>query len=230
LLSCAFFDARATSRLKALARLRSPQWSAALDYTPGTSPFQTKGIRFLGTESFFGKASPEGMTAVYSQITDPALLRFIQQKFLAASWYDALPVASLIRAEARALKLPVEDYLRQRTEWQAKSDFNGVYRALLKLTTPKSLVERMPKMLSRYHNFGAMQIVEEDTRRLKLAFSGAPAPLGFWLSTVIGTYTRCVVEYCGAPLPDTRVGAMRSDGELHGVDLVRFDIELSWGR
>lgn len=200
-----------------------------MEYAPGTSPFHTKGILFLGTESFFAQTTSAGMGAVYAQIADPALLAFIQQKFLAGSWYDALPVAPLIRAEARALKLTTEDYLRVRTEWQAKSDFNGIYRAILKLTTPKSIVDRLPKIVQRYYDFGEMKVLDEDTRRLKIACDGMPAVLGFWLSTIFGTYARSVIGFCGAPLPAARTSALRPAGSKHGVDLVRFEFELSWG-
>jgi hypothetical protein len=200
-----------------------------MEYAPGTSPFHTKGILFLGTESFFAQASSAGMGAVYAQIADQALLAFIQQKFLAGSWYDALPVAPLIRAEARALKMTTEDYLRVRTEWQAKSDFNGIYRALLKLTTPKSIVDRFPKIVQRYYDFAELTVLAEDSRRLKISCDGIPAVLGFWMSTIFGTYARSVIGFCGAPLPAARTSALRPCGTKHGVDISRFEIELSWG-
>ena len=199
------------------------------DYAPGTSPFHTKGVLYLGTQAFFREKSPAGISIVHEHLGDPALVAFIQQRFLAASWYDALPAAPLVRAEARSLRLSVEDYLHERTIWQAKSDFNGIYRALLKLTSPQAIVDRFPKIVQRYYDFGKLTAVEHDARRLHLLCEGIPAPLTFWLSNIFGTYARTVVGFCGAPLPSARVSGLRVDGESRGIETSRFIVELTWG-
>jgi hypothetical protein len=199
------------------------------DYAPGTSPFHTKGVLYLGTMAFFAEKSPAGMSIVHEQISDPALLAFIQQRFLAGSWYDALPAAPLIRAEARALKMTVDDYMHVRTVWQAKSDFNGIYRALLKYTSPKSLVDRFPRVVQRYYDFATLTTLGLDDRRVQLLCEGVPAPLAFWLSSVFGTYARTIVSFCGAALPSARVFGLRVEGEKYGVELSRFIVELTWG-
>src|SRR5687768_13596595 len=96
--------------------LRGPPPPAVLTTAePGTSPFHVKGNVYLGTQQFFATQVEGGVAALIAAIDDPKLKDFIQQKFLPVAWYDALPAAPLIRAEAKAMGLKVSHYLRLRS-------------------------------------------------------------------------------------------------------------------
>src|ERR1700748_3163446 len=106
-------------------------------FAPGTSPFRVKGSVYLATHEFFAQRVRGGMDTLYAELrNEPALLAFMQQKFLPSSWYDVLPVAQLIEAEARAMGVPLGQYLRVRTRYQADRDIAGVYRFIMRLVSP----------------------------------------------------------------------------------------------
>ncbi|HEU4537736.1 MAG TPA: hypothetical protein VFS00_26630, partial [Polyangiaceae bacterium] len=72
-------------------------------FRPGQSPFLTKGSIYLGSQEFAAARVAGGWDAVVAQTAhDPELQAFAGQRFLAASWYDALPLVALAKAGARA--------------------------------------------------------------------------------------------------------------------------------
>src|SRR6516225_6947328 len=116
-----------------LAQWKQPELALPL----GTGPFHVKGVVYLGTQKYFTNDVPNGMARLAETIDDPLVRDFIAQRFLAASWYDVLPVAPLIRAEAEVCGQTVAQYMRKRAAFQAREDIGGVYRWLLKLASPE---------------------------------------------------------------------------------------------
>ena len=99
---------------------RSAKWTQpALALPLGTGPFHVKGVIYLGTQKYFLEQVPDGMARLTETIEAPELRAFIQQKFLPSSWYDVLPVAPLIRAEAEVSQLSVREYMQRRAAFQA---------------------------------------------------------------------------------------------------------------
>lgn len=201
---------------------------AQIPFAPGESPFHVKGNLYAGTQKFFASQVPGGLEALYKEIDDPALLAFIQQKFLAASWYDVLPVVPLIRAESRTMRLPIAAYLRHRAVFQAKQDIGGVYRFLLKLVSPEKVGLRLPNLLSQIFDFGKNEALSPEKGRIETTLHGYPGVLWEWYSTAFAVYSETALTLAGAKRAAVVARPPENERIEHGVQLVRFRIDCRW--
>jgi hypothetical protein len=161
------------------------------------SPFRTKGVLYLGTQTFFHENSPKGIEAVAEQLPAGRLREFVTQRFLAGGQYEVMVVPALIAAEARAMRTSLDRYLLQRTRWQAEKDIHGVYRILLKLTSPEAVVARLPKVITQMFNFGAPVVEVLGPKRAQVLVTGIPAALIPWLQFGFRVYCETAVELAG---------------------------------
>jgi hypothetical protein len=197
-------------------------------HAPGESPFCVKGTIYIGTNKFFTKEVPGGLDALYAQIEDPKLLAFIQQKFLPSSWYDVLPVAPLIRAEARAMKLTVAHYLKQRTVFQAKEDIHGVYRFLLRLLSPEMVGKRLPRLLTQIFNHGTNDTRLVEPGWIQSVLDGYPRILWEWYSTAFQVYAETALVIAGAKKASGIVRPPEGERIEQGVPLMRMRLDVRW--
>jgi hypothetical protein len=197
-------------------------------FPPGKSPFHVKGGVYIGTQKYFAKQVKGGLDALHAEIKDPALLEFIQQKFLPSSWYDVLPVYELIRAESRALGQTVARYLHERAVFQVEQDIGGVYRFLLKLASAQSVALRLPRMLTQVLDFGEHDAKQVAPGHVEAKLRGYPAMLWEWYSSAFTVYSERALALAGAREPVTLVRNAEPDGAREGVELIRFDMDVRW--
>src|SRR5581483_330625 len=183
-----------------------------------------------GTQKYFASQAPGGLESLWAQISDPALLAFIQQKFLPSSWYDVLPVYELIRAESRVFGLTVARYLQQRARFQIAQDVGGVYRVLLKLTSSESVALKLPRILTQVLDFGTHDAKQVEPGRVEAVLAGYPAMLWEWYENAFQVYAQRALELAGARGASAAVRDPEPDGERNGVELIRFRIECRWSR
>jgi hypothetical protein len=206
-----------------VATFRSP-------FAPGESPFHVKGGIYLGTHRYFATEVEGGLDALWSQVADPALLAFMQQKFLPSSWYDVLPVYELIRAESRATRKTVARYLKDRATYQVERDIGGVYRFLLKIVSAESIALRLPRMLTQVLDFGKHDATQVAPGRVEAQLTGYPAMLWEWYATAFQVYAERALTLAGARDATVLVRAPESDGEQEGVELIRFRMDCQWSK
>jgi hypothetical protein len=199
-------------------------------FSPGESPFRTKGSIYLGSQAFADERTPGGWAAVVAQVAhDQALARFAAQRFLAASWYDALPLIELARAGARAANLPYPAFARQRTEWQAERDLSGLYRVLLRLTSPDVVIDRIGRMSLQRFNFGTSRVEIVDEKRVRAVRGGVPRPFASWQVAMSEPYTTHLMRLAGARDPSFLAApSFEVDGVAHGVPTVSIVFEGRW--
>jgi hypothetical protein len=197
-------------------------------YAPGTSPFHVKGGIYSGTIKFFNEKVEGGAEQLFREIRDPQLNAFIQQKFLPSSWYDVLPCAPLIRAEARILGMSVTGYLKHRAAYQAAQDLSGVYRLLLKLVSPTMVAERLPRLVGQIFDFGTTESTVESPRHHLLRMNGLPSVLYEWVSTAFVVYAETTLKAAGARACKVALRAPIPDGEAHGVPLSAVVLDAEW--
>lgn len=193
----------------------------------GASPFHAKGVLYLGTQSFFEANLRGGLAAFAADIDRPELRAFITQKFLAASWYDVMPVPALIAYEARALRMELEQYLLHRTRWQAKKDLGGVYGWVLKLASPEMVMSRLPRIFLQMFDFGTLDATPVKDHHARMALGAIPEPLERWLTTAFGVYCDTALKLAGAVRSESRV-TTSPDGARAGVPLVKLTCDVSW--
>ncbi len=193
----------------------------------GDSAFHVKGVLYLGTISFFDKTVRGGIQALYDEIHDAALLAFIQQRFLPASWYDVLPAPRLVACEARAMRLDVPGYLLHRTKYQANTDLGGIYRFVLKLASPELVIKRLPRIATQMFDFATPSSTLDEKNRATVRIAGIPAVCGDWLETSFGVYTETALRLAGAQ--GIIIDARRNDeGRQHGEPVIALELDVRW--
>lgn len=197
------------------------------EFELGKSPFRTKGVLYLGTQSFFAEHVRGGMDALASEIDDPALRAFITQKFLPSSLYDVTPVPALIAYEARALRMTLDDYLLHRTRHQAKKDLGGVYAWLLRLASPHLIATRLPKIMTQMFDFATAEIVSDEPSEAIARLGNIPAHLAPWLEVGVTVYAETALKLAGAT---ANVGdpQIRPSGTRAGLPLVDLVVTIGW--
>lgn len=96
-----------------------------LPFAAGSSPFRLKGIVYRAHCEYAAAFIPGGERAVNAMLTRSDLRAFFEQRFLASSWYDALPIVPIWHACAQVLQMNASEFLRIRTRHQARQDIHG---------------------------------------------------------------------------------------------------------
>lgn len=194
----------------------------------GQSPFHGKGALYLATREFFDHNIQGGFDALVSEIEEPELKAFIAQRFLPSGWYDLLPARSLMGYAARALRMPVDDYLLYRVRYQARRDLSGIHAWVLRMAPPSLVAPRLPTVLARTFDFATAESHAEARDSLVLSIHGVPVLLADWFRVVLQVYAETAMKLAGAqtvtlePLPSTR------EGERGGLPLLRLQACLRW--
>src|SRR5262249_12516841 len=122
------------------------QSAADLPFPAGSSPFRIKGNAYINNRLFAALRVPGGIDAVIASLRHPELQAFFSQRFLASSWYDYFPLLLITRVEVVLMGRPWPEVLHTMGEALADRDLGGIYKLLLKFTSPKEAMLRMPKV------------------------------------------------------------------------------------
>ena len=169
-----------------------------MGFAPGTSPFRCKGVVYKGLLASADERCPGGTAAVMARIEDPALRAFFERPFLAASYYDLLPIVPFGQVAAHIAGMPYLAYVRDGGRWQAQQDVHGIYRVLLHLATPRMVCARLPRLTLQYFDFGRTtgHLVGHD--RYESSMSGIPRPILAWLQAALTGFIPVALETAGA--------------------------------
>ena len=107
--------------------------SKPLPCRPGESPFKIKGGAYRGHLDYVAEQVPGGVEEMLRGFRDPALAEFFQQKFLASTFYDILPLVVAGYVCARQARKSFSEFVRVRSRYPAERDVSGIYRMLIKL-------------------------------------------------------------------------------------------------
>jgi hypothetical protein len=195
---------------------------------PEASSFRVKGIVYKRTHEYFQEKHPSGPSAVLEHLPSDALRAFFEQPFTAGGWYDALPIAPLIRAEARALGQPLPAYLRERAEFQAKLDVNGLYRVLLKLASPELVASRLPRLVGQIVDFGSVELSDQRKGHIVATIRGMPQILTEWYSSAITVYCEVALGLAGSSSPRVRLTGAPITATKDGQPLVDLTYEVDF--
>lgn len=200
----------------------------SLPFAPGESPFRVKGTAYRGHLEYTEKNVAGGVAGMLADFRDPRLRHFFEQPFLAATLYDVFPLAIAGIVCAARVGQPFLEFVRVRSEAQAKSDVSGVYKVLLALTSPEAVAARLPRLVGQYFDFGQTELVEKGPGRVVASRTGLPRALAPWYATVSQAYVQIVVAQAGGKDVRSHVSGVRSEGQRAGLPIVTLDLEVTW--
>lgn len=198
------------------------------EFDPGASPFRAKGTVYRALFESADARVPGGRAAVLARLEDPRLAAFYAQPFLAASSYDILPLVHFAMVGARLLGVGFAEFVRGGAAFTARRDMDGIYKVLLKLASPAAVVQRLPRILLQYFNFGKIEGRFTSERAYEAVATGIPRPMIVWLINVGHGFMPVVMEHAGAHNVEVRVIPGAPEGEEHGIALMRLTFTITW--
>ena len=171
---------------------------------------------------------PGGLAAVRAGLPTPALRDFAGQSFLAASWYDAMPMPELDAVAAKLCGREFNRFVRESARVQAAGEFRGVYRAFLTLLAPATVATYLPRLSAQYYDFGEVRVRRASPHSVDVVRAGLPRALVGYLTLVGEPYLATALELSGARCVRFVNQEPQPDGARAGYALVRMNVAVSW--
>ncbi len=194
---------------------------------PGESPFHIKGVAYLGHLDWVDKHFP-GKRPAFLALLSPSMRAFFGQTFLAIQQHDFLPLASAGHACARALNMGFVEFVEMRGRHQASLDLSGVYRVLLKVASPKLIAGKLPKVMSKYFDFGGVRLISEEDYKVRFEVDRVPTLVVDWFRGCYTGYVEVTLAAAGAQLPTLDIDAQPAPA-LHGFSAHKLVGTVRWG-
>jgi hypothetical protein len=194
----------------------------------GKSPFRAKGVNFRNVLAFAEAKVQGGQAQFLARLHHHDLRAFMAQPFLAASWYDALALIPLIAELSRELHLSTQQCARELAGFVVKRDATGIYKLLLKITTPESLLERSTHTARQYFDFVKSDFTRVDPRVYRLTHSGIPQVAATTYMNIVEGFVDAGLALAGAKEVRQRWERPQPLGIVSGVEIVRLEREIRW--
>ena len=204
-----------------------------LPFAPGASPFHIKGSVYVSTLRRTAETAPDGLARAIAALDDPALQAFFRQKFLAGGWYDYLPILMFARiTNVLVVGSTKEQALEERLQWTAKlhaeQDVGGLYKFLLRFTSPEAAMQRMPGIYRQYYDFGRVETTILGEGVADSVVHGWPELAARFFQIYNREFNDRVLVLAGARDTKAVYAPFEPDGETAGVPLVRMRIRTTW--
>jgi hypothetical protein len=194
----------------------------------GRSPFRQRGSVYLSNFEFWEKVVPGGVAAVRAQVNDPAMDRFLAQRFVSSDFYDALPSAFLSVAAARVRKVPIYSHLREHGIFLAERSFSGFSSVVLRVLSHEVVASWLPRLSASYHQFGTVETSRAGPGVIRGQRRGMPRMfLHVWGTTATEVIER-ILARCGAEAPRVHVLEPEPDGRVSDYEVFRVPFEVRW--
>ncbi len=201
-------------------------WRFEPDKLPADSPFMGRGILFSAVVAYIKEKSAGGLAAVKAALGPHA--DETDRIYLAAAEY---PIAGLVRIAAAAATANQRDlfpFIRERAVATADADLRGIYKLLLKVTSPESTASHLWKAFNRYFAPCRADTRDLGPGKLVATLHGIPSCIDGWYVASTEGFVSRAVELAGAkgttitwsqPLPDT---------PRAGIATSRIDFDVRW--
>jgi hypothetical protein len=188
-----------------------------------------RGSTYLGIWEHVKATLPGGMAAVSEAMPEGSHRSFIDQKFTADGWFDALTIRPLTEVIAKLEKRSWEDSLRGRAQDLARSEAGVLGRVRMIASTPEKVVEKLQLGALEHFNFGHTEIVEAVRGHSKVAYTEVPQPLGAWLIASLDGTAAVLITNAGGKQPKL-TSRLIPQGRRGNMGLVDVRIDISWAR
>lgn len=204
----------------------------------GDGPFRVRGLAYATLLDYVDKRLPGGRPALMAALgpADP-WLPYIDQLFVVGADYDASPLCRLFVAAARVRGEDVARFVEKRAQQSAKTDVHGMWKPLLKTSSPEAMAERLHIAFNRYFRTSTTDPKDPACEakpisvvrgRFEAELGGLPAPLaGVHVWSTRGFVT-AALTLAGAREPTISLGGPIPDGRFLGVPLLRVRLVSNW--
>jgi hypothetical protein len=199
-----------------------------LPFPIGKSPFRCKGVNYRNFMAYLDVNFKGGAEGFVAGLRDPQMREFLSQPFLAASWYDALPMVPLAHDAGRELHVTSAQFARDLARFGVKRDAVGIYKVMLKFTTPETLLERSTITAKQYFDFVKSEYEKTGPQAARLRHTGVPALAASVYMNITEGFVETGLGMAGAKDVRQRWEKPASAGTAHGVPIVQLCRDISW--
>jgi hypothetical protein len=155
-----------------------------------------------------------GVERLLERVDAPEVRDFFRQRFLGGAWYDAIPMGPLAHAHARLMGKPLHPFCRERGRIIATQDVPGIYKAILRIFSPTTLISRLPRVATLYFSFGKTSAEQLAPNRARTSLGGLPYSLAPMLAGVVEGFISVALEQSGAKGVQVRTLDVVYDGAI----------------
>ena len=124
---------------------------------PKSRSAEAKGINFRGLlDAIAALHGPEAQRAVIAACGGEVGGLLGRGGLTAGAWYDVAWYRELHASAQRTLRR--SDIPRECARWAIQRDLSGIYRVLLFLLTPDSIISKCPRIMQQYWRGGVMRV------------------------------------------------------------------------
>jgi hypothetical protein len=195
----------------------------------GEGPFRARGLAYVSALKFADTRLRGGRAAFLEALGpgDP-FASYYDQIFLVTGDYDVSPLMRLYNVAAAMQGVPVGRFIEERSRWSAESTSKGLWRPILKASSPEAMSESTAQAFNRFFQPCKAEKVSARPGHFEGELSKLPACMsGLYTSATIGFFAEAV-EIAGGRGCQVEMGKPVSDGELAGVSLQRVRFVASW--
>lgn len=200
----------------------------AVPFPPGDSPYHCKGVMYNDLFVYLDEQIPGGRKAVFDRLMHSRLRPFILQPFVNVGWYDVFPLVSLQRVAAGMTETTNIEFVKRFSRWTFPRQVYGIYKFLLKLTTPDMMVRSLSRAVNQFFDFIKVDVQQVGPKSYRSSGSNIPEVLApsYMASSEPGVVM--LLEIAGAKGVRHRWLAPADNGEANGIKLVTVTREISW--
>ncbi|MFO0756055.1 MAG: hypothetical protein U0359_06170 [Byssovorax sp.] len=195
----------------------------------GEGPFRVRGLAFASALKLVDTRFPGGRPGFLKALGpgDP-FAPYYDQIFLVTGDYDVSPLLRLYNIVSAHLGIPVGRFIEERSRWSAESTTKGLWRPMLKQSSPEAMAESTNLAFNRFFSPSRADKVECRAGYFMGELTKLPACMaGLFMSSTVGFFSEAV-EIAGGRNCQVQFEPAESDGTLAGVSLVRARFAATW--
>jgi hypothetical protein len=203
-------------------------------FRPGSGPFLVRGLAYVTALQWVDKRLDGGRAALVHALggtADPSAA-YLDQIFVVTGEYDLSPLLRLYVAASALEAVPVGRFIDTRARHSAASDTQGMWKSMLKQSTPEAMAQRLYFAFNRYFPGANAKTVEVAPTDEGGRFVGELSGLA---SCMDGLYVRSTEGFVGAALEIAGARDVRMEwadpapeGEVQGIVTERVAFTATW--
>jgi hypothetical protein len=169
-----------------------------------------------------------GFAAVVHRMGDDPFAPYYQQLFIAAGDYDAVPLMRMFLALAERAGRDIGTFISARSRASAVRDSTGMWKPLLKNSTPGAMAARLPIAFNRYFEPCAARVESIGEREFTGTLENVPECMsGLYAESTNGFVSACL-ELSGATGASVEWLSQQPAGALAGVPITSWRFRARW--
>ncbi len=202
------------------------EWPFAL----GEGPYRISGLVYQGQKKAYAKRWKGGHQEVIALLRahDQAYADFFDQTFLSTRQYDLFGIVAVSAVLSRAVGQTHHDFIYEYSKRQFEIDTGGLYRIVLRLTSPSRIFQTLVDSELYYYNFAPLAMAELRPNGVKCVKKGFPILLSGWYDIVVHAYTDVTMARCGVKDYHLSIEKEPTGEFVETVELCNYHIEVNW--